>query len=215
MPLNILIADDHEVVRQGVRKIIESEPDWTVCAEAGNGTEAVARTLELRPDVVVMDLGMAEMNGLEATRQILQAAPKTRVLILTMHQSEALMRDVLEAGARGYMLKSDAGRDLVAAVQALSDQKTFFTPKITELVVDGFLKGKDWDGRTPASRLTPRERQIVQLLAEGRSNKQVAAALNISVSTAETHRTNIMRKLNFHSLTDLVHFAIRNHIVEA
>lgn len=215
MALNILIADDHEVVRQGVRKIIESEPEWTVCAEAGNGTEAVARTLELRPEIVVMDLGMAELNGLEATRQILQAAPKTRVLILTMHQSEALMRDVLEAGARGYMLKSDAGRDLVTAVQALSDQKTFFTPKITEMVVDGFLKGKDWETRTPASRLTPRERQIVQLLAEGRSNKQVAAALNISVSTAETHRTNIMRKLNFHSLTDLVHFAIRNHIVEA
>lgn len=215
MPVQILIADDHEVVRQGVRKLIEAEPDWRVCAEAENGNEAVAKASQLRPEIVVMDLGMAEMNGLEATRQILQSAPKTRVLILTMHQSEALMRDVLEAGARGYMLKSDAGRDLVSAIRALREEKTFFTPKITEMVVDGWLKGGSFNQDAPSSRLTPRERQIVQLLAEGNSNKQVAAALKISVSTAETHRTNIMRKLNFHTLTDLVHFAIRNHIVEA
>ncbi|MGH9534761.1 MAG: response regulator [Terriglobales bacterium] len=215
MGVKILIADDHEVVRQGVRKIIEAEADWEVCAEANNGNEAVTKALDLRPEIIVMDLGMAEMNGLEATRQILQSAPKTQVLILTMHQSEALMRDVLEAGARGYMLKSDAGRDLVTAIQALREQKTFFTPKITQMVVDGFLKGKNWNSEMPSSRLTPRERQIVQLLAEGKSNKQVAGALHISVSTAETHRTNIMRKLNFHTLTDLVHFAIRNHIVEA
>lgn len=215
MPVKILIADDHEVVRQGVRKLIEAEPDWEVCAEAADGNEAVAKALDLRPEIVVMDLGMAGMNGLEATRQILQSTPKTQVLILTMHQSEALMRDVLAAGARGYMLKSDAGRDLVSAIHALRQQKTFFTPKITEMVVDGWLKGGVFNEESPSSRLTPRERQIVQLLAEGNSNKQIAAALNISVSTAETHRTNIMRKLNFHTLTDLVHFAIRNHIVEA
>ncbi len=213
--VKILVADDHEVVRRGVRTLLEAHPGWKVAGEASTGREAVEMAREIEPDVVVLDLSMPELNGLEATRQILKFVPKTQVLILTMHESVQVMREVLQAGARGYVLKSDAGRHLVGAVEALHQNKTFFTSKVSQLVLDGFLQSAESAESLPSrGRLTPREREIVQLLAEGKSNKEVGTSLGISTKTAETHRTNIMRKLDLHSISDLVRYAIRNKIVE-
>ena len=216
--LRILIADDHAIVRRGLRGLLEEHHGWEVCAEVTTGREAVQKVQELKPDVAVLDIGMPDLNGLEATRQILKLAPKTEVLILTMHHSEEVVREVLHAGARGYVLKSDADVDLVAAVDALSKHRPFLTSRITDMVLDSYLEGGG--GRIPeevstATRLTPREREIVQLVTEGKSNKEVATALGITVKTAETHRANIMHKLGLTSVTELVHYAIRNKIVEA
>ncbi len=215
-PTRIMIADDHEVVRQGLRMILEAQPRWLVCGEARTGREAVEKACQLKPDVVVMDFAMPGLNGLEATRQIRQALNQTEVLILTMHDSEQLVRNVLAAGARGYVLKNDAGDILVAAVEQLLQHKPFFTSKVAELVLSGYL-----DHAVPAieeeafgSRLTPREREIVQLLVEGKISKEVAEVLGISVHTAETHRTNIMHKLNLRSMCELVRYAIRENIIE-
>jgi len=215
--LRILVADDHEVVRRGLRALLESRPGWEVCGEATTGREAVEKARELKPDLVVLDITMPELNGLEATRQILKALPRTEVLVLTIHESEQVVHEVLEAGARGYVLKSDAGRDLVAAVQALSQHKPFLTLGVTEMMLGAYQKGGLPQEEPGASHspLSPREREIVQLLAEGRSNKDVATTLNISVKTVETHRANIMLKLNLHSIGDLVRYAIRNGIIEA
>jgi DNA-binding NarL/FixJ family response regulator len=214
-PIRILVADDHEVVRRGLRALLEAHPELQVCAEAANGREAVEKAKQCKPNLVVMDIGMPELNGLEATRRILRALPQTEVLILTMHESEQVVREVLEAGARGYVLKSDAARDLVTAVKTLQQHKPFFTSRVAELVLKGYLGGVQADRAEPSlPSLTPREREIVQLLAEGKSNKEVAAALEISVKTVEAHRANIMRKLNLHSISELVHYAIRNKIVE-
>ncbi len=213
----ILVADDHEVVRHGVRSLLEAHPGWEVIAEASDGRDAVEKASQLHPDVVILDIGMPNLNGLEATRQILRGHPGARVLILTMHESEQVVREVLEAGARGFLLKSDAGRDLVAAVEALQRNKTFFTSKVAEMVLETFLKSKPRSPEETFSTreiLTPREREIVQLLAEGKSTKEVAVALNLSVKTAETHRSNIMRKLNLHSISELVLYAVRNNIVQ-
>jgi len=210
----ILIADDHEIVRHGIRALIESHPGWEVCAEAVDGREAVEKTVELRPDLALIDVSMPNLNGLDAARQILQALPHTCVLILTMHESEQIVREVLEVGARGFLLKSDAARDLVSAIQALQRRTTFFTSSVAEMVLNGFL---DRNGDTPKpfkDRLTPREREVVQLLAEGKTSKEVAVVLNLSVKTAETHRTNVMRKLDLHSVADLVRYAVRNNIVQ-
>lgn len=213
--LRILVADDHEVVRHGVRSLLEGHPGWEVCAEAADGREAVEKAIQLKADVVILDIGMPNLNGLEATRQILRSVPQARVLILTMHESEQVVREVLEAGARGFLLKSDAGRDLVAAVEALQRHKTFFTSKVAEMVLESFLKNKPRPANeTEREILTPREREIVQLLAEGKSTKEVAVALGLSVKTAETHRSNIMRKLNLHSISELVLYAVRNNIVQ-
>lgn len=215
--VRILIADDHEVVRRGVRGMIEPYPGWEICGEATTGREAVEKTKALKPDVVVLDIAMPELNGLEATRQILKAAPQTEVLILTMHESEHLVHEVLGAGAHGYVLKSDAGRDLVAAIQALSQHKAFFTSSVAKIVLEGYRK-KGSQGEPsgdPHSLLSPREREIVQFLAEGNTNKEVATKLNISVKTVETHRANIMLKLNLHSIGELIRYAIRNEIVQA
>ena len=214
--LRILIADDHEVVRQGLRALLRTESGWEICAEAATGREAVEAAKKFTPQVVVMDISMPELNGLEATRQILKACPPTEVLILSMHESEELVRQIVEAGARGYLLKSDAGRDLVAAVQALSGHKVYFTSRVADLVLSSpsRLHAQASAQRIPRSRLTAREREIVQLLAEGRSNKEVADALQISTKTAETHRANIMRKLNLASFSELVRYAIRNKIIE-
>jgi DNA-binding NarL/FixJ family response regulator len=180
------------------------------------GREAAQKAKKLRPEVVVMDIAMPELNGLEATRQILKVAPRTGVLILTMHESEQLVREVLEAGAQGYVLKSDAGRDLETAIEALSRHKVFFTSSVAKIVLEGYRKKGSQDGRAgdSPSLLSPREREIIQLLAEGNSNNEVAEALYISSKTVETHRAHIMEKLNLHSITDLVHYAIRNKIVE-
>lgn len=210
--LRILIADDHEVARRGIRSILEGRAGWEVCGEAADGREAVNAATKLRPDLVLLDIGMPSLNGLDATRQILAAMPEIRVLILTMHDSEQVVREVLAAGARGFLLKSDAGRDLVAAVEALQHHRTFFTTKVAQLVLDGYLRPSS-EGDQSRSVLTPREREVIQLLAEGKTTKEVATTLNLSVKTAETHRTNLMRKLDLHSVVDLTLYAVRNGIV--
>jgi len=218
--LRLLVADDHDVVRKGVRMLLEEQPGWEVAAEAANGREAVEKAQLVQPDVTILDLSMPELNGLEAAREILKTV-QTKILILTMYDSDPLIRQTLEAGARGYLLKSDAGKDLVSAVDALRRNKTFFTPKVAQMVLEGYLGRPTKDNeaednnRKNGLRLTARQKQILQLLAEGKSSKEVAVTLNISVKTAETHRANIMRRLDCHSVTELVRYAIRNHIIEA
>ncbi len=215
-PVRILIADDHDVVRRGLRSLLECQPGWVVVDEAVHGREAVEKVAHWKPDVVALDISMPELNGLEATRQILKAVPGTEVVILTVHESEQVVREVLKAGARGYVLKSDAGRDLVAAVHALSQHKPFFTAKVTDMVLTGYLghgasAAEEAEPRLP---LSSREREVIQLLAEGKSNKEIAKALHLSVKTVETHRAKIMHKLDLHSIGELIRYAIRHHIVE-
>jgi DNA-binding NarL/FixJ family response regulator len=214
--LRLLVADDHEIVRTGVKSLLEKQPGWKVQAEAVDGRDAVAKVKELKPDIAVLDISMPSLNGLEATRQIVKEAGDTKVLILTMHESEPLIREVLDAGAQGYLLKNDTGRDLVAAVDALQRNKTFFTSKVARMVLEGYLR-KGNPAKESSSRkalLTARQREIVQLIAEGKSSKEVAVALGLSVKTAETHRANIMRRLDCHSVSELVRYAIRNEIVQ-
>jgi DNA-binding NarL/FixJ family response regulator len=215
MALRILVVDDHAVVRRGVRALLESHEGWEVCGEATTGREAVEQSRRLRPDVIVMDLSLPQLNGLEATRQILKEAPDSEVLVLTMHHSEELARDFLEAGARGYLLKSDADQNLIAAVDSLRQHKPFLTSTVTEFVLDDYLRrGEATQAQFAAVTITPREREIIQLVAEGRSSKEVAGMLDVSAKTVEAHRANIMRKLRLRSVSDLVRYAIRNHIVE-
>lgn len=214
----ILVADDHEVVRQGLRVLLEAQPGWQVCGEAVTGREVIQKVIQLKPDLVVLDITMPDLNGLEALRQIVKSSPRTQVLVLTVHESDEIVDRVLAAGARGYLLKTDAGRDLVAAVDALSHRKSFFTPRVADRVLEGYLKGnikqREREGSTTAmdNSLTQREREIIQLLAEGRRTKEVATHLSISIHTAVTHRANIMRKLKIHSVSDLVRYAIRNNL---
>ena len=214
MPLRILVADDHSVVRAGLRALLETKRGWQVCAEAANGREAVEKAEKLKPDVAVLDIGMPLLNGMEATRQICKVSPQTEVLILTMHDSELLIQGVLEAGARGYILKDDADRNLLEAVEALRLHKPYLSSRVTAAAPKTALPSGV--SSTPARRrLTPREREILQLLAEGKGNKEIAEFLRISVKTAETHRANIMLKLNFHSITELVRYAVRNQIIQS
>lgn len=214
-PLRILVADDHEIVRRGLVSLLKSHPRWEVCAEAQDGRQAVEKAKAVKPHVVILDIGMPNLNGLEAARQIQRDNPQCKVLILTITDADEMVRAVLAAGARGFVLKSDAVRDLVAAVEALESDKTFFTSRVAEMVLGGFL-GRSRPGGNEAAlaNLTPREREIVQLLAEGKSTKEVASHLNLSVKTAETHRSNIMRKLNLHSVSGLVLYAVRNNMVQ-
>jgi DNA-binding NarL/FixJ family response regulator len=202
------------VVRAGLRKLLASRADWKVVGEASNGREAVDKAKLVKPDVVVLDIGMPELNGLAATRQILKASPATEVLIFTIHESQDLLLELVLAGAHGYVLKSDGGRDLMAAVDALRHHKPFFSPSVISTLPEGWLEGGVLKIKRSAlrSRLTAREREIVQLLAEGKSNKDVAVALGISIRTAETHRNNIMHKLQFHNLAELAQYAFRNMI---
>ena len=218
MGVRLLVADDHEIVRKGLRALLEAEPGWEVAAEAVNGKDAVEKAKQIKPDVAILDISMPLLNGLEAARQIVKSVERTKVLVLTVHDSDPLIQEVLEAGARGYMLKSDAGRDLVVAVDALRRNKTFFTPKVAQMVLEGYLDKNPKETAIPEGariRLTSRQKEIVQLLAEGKSSKEVASVLGLSVKTAETHRANIMRRLDCHSVTALVRYAIRNHIIEA
>ena len=214
--LRILLADDHDIVRRGLKDLLEQHVGWQVCAEAANGREAVEFALQHQPHVAVIDLSMPELNGLEATRRIRQSLPDTEVLIFTMHESEELIREVLGAGARGYLLKSDAVRQLIPAVESLSQKRPYFAGRVSEVLLDSFLKKEQALLSSPtAERLTSREREVVQLLAEGKSNKQIARLLDLSVKTVETHRAAAMRKLELNSLPDLVRYAIRMQIIQA
>lgn len=214
--IRILIVDDHEMVRQGLRRIIEQREDWQICGEASTGREAVALAKKLMPNVVILDLGMPELNGLEASRQIKKAVPNAEILIFTVHESTDLTHDVLSAGARGYILKDDAGKHIIHAIESLADHKPYFTWKVSRTMLDAYLRPGEpaTDKIGPFSELTAREREIVQLLAEGHSNKAVSARLGISVKTVETHRAAIMRKLSINSIAQLVRYAVRNHIIQ-
>jgi DNA-binding NarL/FixJ family response regulator len=214
--LRILIADDHDLMRRGVKSLLQSHAGWEVCGEAHTGREAVSKAEELKPDVVILDISMPDLNGVDAAKRIRKASPDTEVLILSVHYSDQLIRDILEAGVRGYIVKSDSDRDLVIAVETLANHKPFFTPRATEVMLTNFNEGKMKADlpETMRDRLTSREREIVQLLAEGKSSKEVASSLNISVKTAETHRANIMRKLQLHTVSELVRYAVRNQIIE-
>ncbi|MCX6545494.1 MAG: response regulator transcription factor [Acidobacteria bacterium] len=214
--VRILIADDHDVVREGLKALLAARADFKVCGEAATGREAVAQALTLKPHVVVLDFSMPELNGLEATRQIRHALPATEVLILTMHDSETLAREVLAAGAHGFVLKTEAKSHLVAAVDALAQHQPFFGGHLPPRALDALLHPDQHPGTMGAcaDRLTPREREIVQLIAEGRSSKDIARLLTLSVKTADAHRANIMRKLDLHSVSELVMYAVRNKIVQ-
>ena len=211
--LRILVVDDHELVRRGLRSILETHPNWVVAGEATTGREAIEKADTLKPEVVILDMSMPELNGLEATRGILKVLPNARILVLTQHDSEQLARSFLQVGVQGYLVKSDAARDLVPAVESLEQGRPFFTSKVARMVLDGYLENLTSEGDPPAA-LTPSEAQIVQLLAEGKTNKEVAGALNIAVKTVETHRAHIMRKLGFHSVSDLVRYAVRNNMIQ-
>jgi len=212
--MEILIADDHSVVRRGLRALLESHKDWRVCGEAANGIEAVEMAKKWRPDAVVMDITMSELNGVEATRQIRKISPETEVLILSMHDSEPLLQQGLQAGARGYILKDDADKNLLAAVEAISKRERYLSPKIMQAVDRGKIRLDTENEEFPGNRLSARQREIVQLLAEGKTNKEAATILNISAKTVETHRAHIMLKLGLRSVTELVHYAVRNHLVK-
>lgn len=212
----ILLADDHSVVRAGIRLVLENEWGWQVCGEASTGREAVELAGKLQPDIVVLDIGMPELNGLDAARQIKRAVPQAEVLIFTSHEDEQLVRDVFAAGARGYLLKSDAAQYLTTAVKALLEHKPYYSAAVSETIFAEYLKGgaggPGAEGQT--GRLTPRERELVQLLGEGKMNKEVASILGLSVKTIETHRKNVMRKLGLKSFSELVVYAIRNHLIQ-
>jgi DNA-binding NarL/FixJ family response regulator len=209
--LRILIADDHGLVRRGARAILHSRPGWRVVGEAANGREAVEKAIELRPHVAVIDIGMPELDGVEVARQIRAAVPDTKVLMLTMHESDQMVRRALAAGAHGYVLKSDLTEILPKAVKVVSEGKRFMTPKVSEIVVQGFLKTR---GQHQQSA-TPREIEILRLLAKGKANKQIAALLGIAVRTVETHKAKVMLKLGLHSIADLIHYAIREGLVSS
>jgi len=213
--LRILLADDHDLTRAGLRYLLEKQKDWSVCAEASNGRKALELAEALHPDIAILDMSMPEMNGLDVTRHISKSQPHTKVLIYTMLETESIILDALEAGAQGIVLKSDAGENMVTAVESIARGRRFFTSRVAETVVEAYLSKKS--GAQPAHHsqviLTARERAVVQLLAEGKSNKEVADRLGISARTAEGHRAEIMRKLRLESLAELIRYAIRNSIV--
>ncbi len=214
--LKILLADDHEIVRHGLRALLQDHEGWEISGEAVDGRDAVDKAALLKPELVILDIGMPCLNGLDAAREILRQDPQTTILVLTVHESEQLIRDLLNVGAKGFLLKSDAARDLIAAVEALQEHRTFFTSRVAEVVLEGYLRGVDSPlaARPLHERLTPRERQVLELLAGGKTTKEVAAILTMSVKTAETHRSNILHKLGLHSVTQLVLYAVRNNIVQ-
>jgi DNA-binding NarL/FixJ family response regulator len=211
-PVRILVADDHEIVRHGVRTVLERQAGWVVSAEASSGRDAVAKTVDLQPDIVVIDVSMPELNGLEATRQIRRVAA-AKVVILTVHESDQVVREVVEAGAHGYVVKADAGRTLVEAIRVLMAGGTYFTRR-AQLVPDRRVGSRRAPGAGIPERLTPRQREVLQLLTEGKSNKEIGVALGMATKTAETHRAHILARLELHSMSELVRYAIRNHIIE-
>jgi len=212
--LRILLADDHGLVRVGARAVLQSQHGWRVVGEAVNGREAVEKAIELKPDVAVVDIGMPELDGIEVTRQIRTSAPETRVLVLTMHESGQMVRRALDAGASGYLLKSDLTESLAKAVETVADGNRFLPPKVSEIVMEEFLSStsKNQQGESASTPATPREVEVIRLLAEGKTNKEIAALLGITVRTVETHRAKIMLKLRLHSLAELIHYAVRRGI---
>ena len=215
--VRILLADDHDVVRRGLKALLQESSDWEICGEAASGREAVDLAQEMQPDIAIVDLMMPDLNGLETTRQIRRVSERTQVLIFTMHHNESIIHDVLEAGARGYLLKTDAEVHIVTAVETLLRRQPYFSARVSETVLEGFLRSgrqASTEG-TVVPRLTPREREVIQLLAEGHRNKKIAQILGISIKTVETHRTTLMRKIGVNSIVELVRYAVRNHLTEA
>ncbi len=212
--VRILVADDHPVLRHGVRSLLEQRTDWQICAETGDGREAVQLVKTLKPDLAVLDLLMPGLNGLEATRLIRREAPETEVLVFTMHTAEDLVQQVVSAGARGFLFKSDAPEDLITAVETVSRHAPYFTPRISATVIERMAHSRNTVTGV-ASMLTSREREIVQLIAEGLRTRAIAQRLGISEKTVETHRSAVMKKLCLDSLADVVRYAIRNRLVEA
>ena len=206
----ILLVDDHAVVRQGFRMILAAEPDMEIVGEAANGRDAVGLAEKLRPDVVVMDVAMPELNGIEATRRLAESSPRTRVLALSMHKDSVYVREILRAGARGYLLKDAFDRDLVAAVRAVAGGEGYLSPAVSEAVLTDYRKHVS----DPLDLLTSREREVLQMLAEGKTNKEIATVLELSVYTVDAHRGRIMEKLNLHSIGELVRFAVRSGLVD-
>ena len=213
-PVSILLADDHTVMRNGLRLLLERQPHLEVIGEAADGRQAVALSESANPDVVVMDIAMPNLNGIEATRQIVNRNPRTAIAILSMHSDESYVIRALKAGARAYLLKDSAEADLLAAVRALTEGKSFFSPAISKILVEDYMRQLESRGAEDTYELlTTREREILQLLAEGRTNKEVANMLNLSLYTVETHRTHILQKLNLHSVPELILYAVRKGII--
>lgn len=210
------MVDDHDVVRRGLKALLQEHAGWEVCAEATSGRDAVELARQMQPHIAIVDLMMPDLNGLETTRQVCKVSERTQVLVFTMHYSETLVHEVLEAGARGYLLKTDGERNIVAAVEKLLNRQTFFSAQVSETVIEGFLRsGRQSGGKDESGpRLTPREREVIQLLAEGHRNKKIAQRLGISVKTVETHRTTLMRKIGVKSIVEVVRYAVRNHLTE-
>lgn len=210
----ILVADDHPIFRLGLCSLLSSHEGWTVCGQAANGREAVEKCAQLKPDLLILDICMPQLNGVDAARQILKDDPIQRILVLTDINSEDVVRDCLEVGVRGWIFKSDGTEEVANAVEALERHKSAFCPRVSDLIMDGFLQRHRAGQAAPkVSRLSPREREVVQLLGEGKTTKEVATLLKVSVKTAETHRNNLMHKLKLHSIADLVLYAVRNEIV--
>ena len=211
--LRILLADDHTVVRQGLRKVLEERPEWQVVAEAGDGRDAVRLAEQHKPDVAVLDVAMPLLNGIEATRQITRRVPQTRILVLSMYSDEAYVTQMLKAGATGYLLKDSADVDLLQAVQAVSQGKSFFSPAVARLMSDDYARQRGENLVDRYESLSDREREIFQIVAEGKTNKEIAALLFISPSTVETHRARIMEKLDLHSAAEIVLYAVRRGVI--
>jgi DNA-binding NarL/FixJ family response regulator len=208
--IRILLADDHAVVRQGFKMILSAQDDMEIVGEAGNGREAVEQAEKLRPDIVVMDVAMPELNGIEATRRLSASMPHTRIIALSMHKDNVYVREILRAGARGYLLKDSGAGDLVSAIRAVASGESYLSPAVSNAVLDDYRRHVT----NPIDLLTSREREVLQMLAEGKTNKEIAVVLNLSVYTVDAHRGRIMEKLNVHSINELVRFAVRNGLID-